>query len=66
MSPLARATRRPAGARRSAEMAEVTAAITQGSIIPSASIAAVGPAQLQTQWSPRRRPDLAVPRHRSR
>jgi hypothetical protein len=44
-APMARATRSPAGARRSAVMAAVTAAITRRSMIPVTRRITVRPAQ---------------------
>jgi hypothetical protein len=52
-TPVARATRSPAGARRSAVIAAVTKAIVRKSITPTTRRIAVRLAQLRLQWSPR-------------
>jgi len=49
IAPIARATRSPFGATRSAVIAAVTAAIARRSIMPTARRAAVKPAQQQAQ-----------------
>jgi hypothetical protein len=56
ITPTARATCSPSGARRSAVMAAVTTTITRTSMTPAASSTAVAPAQLYTQCSPWRTP----------
>jgi penicillin-binding protein 1A len=55
-APMARATRSPAGARRSTVMAAATTAIARRSITPTTRRIAIRPAQQWLQWSPRRRP----------
>jgi hypothetical protein len=55
-APMARATRSPAGARRSTVMAAVTSAITPRSMTPMTRRIAIRPAQQRLQWRPRRRP----------
>src|SRR5215207_3202573 len=54
--PIARATRSPAGARRSIVIATVTTAMARRSITPMTSRLAVSPALQQMQSRPRRRP----------
>jgi hypothetical protein len=55
-APMARATRSPAGARRSTVMAAATTAIARRSMTPMTSRIAIRPAQQWLQWRPRRRP----------
>ena len=54
--PMARATRSPFGASRSAVIAAVTRAITRRSMTPMTRRIAVKAAQPQVQWRPRRSP----------
>src|SRR5215472_760449 len=61
-TPTTRATRSPAGARRSRVMAAVTTAITLRSITPATSRIAVRLAQLVPQCSPKRTPCLQAVR----
>jgi len=56
MAPVARATRSPAGARRSTVMAAATTAIARRSMTPMTRRIAIRPAQQWLQWRPRRRP----------
>ena len=55
-TPMARATRSPAGARRSTVMAAPTTTIARRSMTPMTRRIAIRPAQQWMQWSPRRRP----------
>ena len=55
-TPVARATRSAAGARRSMVIAAATAAITRRSMIPMTRRIAIRPTQQRLQWRPRRRP----------
>src|SRR5712691_9339706 len=55
-APMARATRSPAGARRSTVMAAATTAIARKSMTPMTKRIAIRPAQQWLQWRPRRRP----------
>ncbi len=55
-APMARATRSPAGARRSTVMAAPTTAIARRSMIPMTRRIIIRPAQQWLQWRPRRRP----------
>ena len=55
-APTARATRSPAGARRSTVMAAATTAIARRSTTPMTRRIAIRPAQHWLQWRPRRRP----------
>src|SRR5713101_4042159 len=55
-APMARATRSPAGARRSTVMPAATTAMARRSMTPMTRRIAIRPAQQWLQWSPRRRP----------
>ena len=55
-APVARATRSPAGARRSTVMAAATTAIARRSVTPMTRSIAMRPTQHWAQWRPRRRP----------
>jgi hypothetical protein len=61
-APMARATRSPAGARRSTVIAAATTAIARRSMTPITRRIAIRPALQWLQWRPRRRPcPQAVP-----
>src|SRR5216683_2261196 len=55
-APMARATRSPAGARRSTVIAAATTAIARRSMTPMTRRIAMRPTQQWLQWRPRRRP----------
>ena len=61
-APMMRATRSPAGARRSALMAAVATAIARRSIMPKTSRTVIAPAQQALQRRPRRNPVSQAPR----